>query len=108
MSVVQINKSVKIVDDSFLEITKMFAENNLSKTCLRLCDEVDDKYYVWSIGSTAYMVYFELPTVFNMGIQDILSSLIFYCGDYIKEVGITSDNYMDKYKANKTKKIVFK
>lgn len=108
MSVKQINKSIKIIDDSFMEVTKSFAENNLSKTCLKYCDYSDDKYYEWTLGSSAYIVIFELPQVFNAHIQDIFDLLLFYCIDYVNEIGITGDNFINVYRENLKKKIVFK
>jgi len=105
-NVKQINPSVRIVDGDFLEITKTFAENNLSKVCLKLADWVDEEYYVWEMRTSAFMVCFEIPAVFDVGVQDILSDLIFHCGAYIKETGITSNNFMDLYKENKKKVII--
>ena len=73
MSVKAINKHVKIIDDEVLQITVKFAENNLSRICLNYSDYKSDKYYEWTLGSNAYAVFFELPTLFNVHIQDIYS-----------------------------------
>ena len=76
MSVKAINKHIKILDDEVLQITVKFAENNLSKICLNYADYKSDKYYEWTLGSTAYAVFFELPTLFNVHIQDIYTFLL--------------------------------
>ncbi len=108
MSVVQLNKSIKILDNEVVQVTKLFAENNLSKTCLDYSDYKDDKYYEWSIGTTAYAVMFELPQIFQLNVQSIYAKLSYYCPDFVVKAGINNSNYVKKYKANYDKKLVFK
>lgn len=104
---IYINKSIKLIDKLFLEITKTFAENNLSETCLKYCDYKDDKYYEWTIGSSAYIVLFELPQVFNVHLQDVFNLLLFNCIEYVNEIGITGDNFIDIYRENLKKEIIY-
>ena len=108
MSVIQVNKSIKIIDNEVLQVTKLFAENNLSKICLDYADYKNDKYYEWSVGSTAYAVMFELPQVFNTNVQVIYTKLSYYCPDFAAKVGVNDSNYLKKYKTNYNKKLVFK
>lgn len=108
MSVKAINKYIKILDDEVLQITVKFAENNLSKICLNYADYKSDKYYEWTLGSTAYAVFFELPTLFNVHIQDIYSLLTFYCMDYCQQKGINADNFIALFQNNCKKEIVYK
>ena len=103
-----VNKHIKIVDDEVLQITVKFAENNLSKTCLKYSDYKSDKYYEWDLSSSAYMVIFELPKLFQAHIQDIYRLVSFYCPEYINTKGINDENFIDIYKKNYNKTIIYK
>lgn len=107
MSIRQLNKSVKIIDGEILQITKSFAERNLSKPCLKFADYSNDKYYEWEMSSSAYAVMFELPVEFGMDCMTIQSYLPVFCGDYIKAAGLNSTNLISTYKKNLTKKVKF-
>lgn len=108
MGTVVINNHIKIIDNEVLQVTKKFAENNLSQACLSCNDYKSDKYYEWTMGSTAYAVIFELPKLFNAQAQDIHSLLAFYCHEYCERRGLNSDNFVDIYKKNYNKNIIYK
>lgn len=107
MPVENIIKGVKIVDSDVVQITKYFADKNLSKTCLKLADNVTDKHYEWTLESGAYMVMFELPSVFKVDFMEITNLLGFYCEDYVSEMKLTGDNLLSVFKKNFSKKINF-
>lgn len=107
MSIENIIKGVKIVDSDVIQITKYFAENNLSKICLKLADNITDKHYEWTMEAGAYMVMFELPSVFNVDFMEITNLLGFYCEDYVSEMKLTGDNLLPIFKKNMSKKIKF-
>lgn len=107
MSIQNIIKGVKIVDSDILQITKHFAEKNLSKTSLKLADSITDKHYEWTMEAGAYMVMFELPSVFNVDFMEITNFLGFYCEDYVSEMNLTGANLLSVFKKNLNKKIKF-
>ena len=107
MSVQVINKSIKVVDTDILQITKRFAENNLSRTCLKLADNVNSTHYEWTMEAGAYMVMFELPKVFEVDFVNITNLLGFYCSDYVEELVLNSDNLYNTFKKNLKKEITF-
>ena len=108
MSVKAINKHIKILDDEVLQITVKFAENNLSKICLNYADYKSDKYYEWTLGSSAYCVFFELPKLFNVYLQDAYKYTCFYCPEYINKMNINPSNFRDIYRNNYNKNIIYK
>lgn len=106
MSVQNINKSIKVIDNEIVQITKKFAENNLSKTCLKLADCKTDTHYEWTMEAGAYMVMFELPSIFKVDFMNISNMLSFYCPEYIEEKNLNPNNLIDIFKNNYGKKIV--
>lgn len=108
MSVKALNKHIKILDDEVLQITVKFAENNLSKACLSQSDYKNDKYYEWTLGSSAYCVFFELPKLFNVYLQDAYKYTCFYCPEYINKMNINPSNFRDIYRNNYNKNIIYK
>lgn len=107
MKIVQVNKSIQILDDSVIKITKNFAENNLSKTCLKYAENVTDKHYFWTLDEYGYAVLFELPTVFNSENLDFGHLLSVYSMPYMQEMKITDANYRKLLRKNIQKEIVF-
>ena len=108
MSTVAVNNHIKIIDNEVLQVTKKFAENNLSQICLSCNDYKSEKYYEWTMGSTAYAVIFELPKLFNAHVQDIYSLLSFYCPEYCEKRGLNADNFVTIYTKNYKKNVVYK
>lgn len=107
MAIENINKSVKIIDKDTLRITKRFAENNLSKECLKYAELVTDEYYFWSFEDYAYAVIFEIPKIFEMDYMFIVQMLSTYCGDYIKDKKLCFDILMTTFNKNYSRKIVY-
>ena len=107
MEIQVINKGIKIIDNDIVQITKRFAENNLSNACLKLADNKTDKYYEWTMEASAYIVMFELPSVFKVDFLEIVNMLNFYCPEYIEERKLNSNNLIEIYKENYGKKIIF-
>lgn len=107
MKVVQVNKSIQLIDDSVIKITKNFAENNLSKTCLKYAENVTDKHYFWTLDEFGYAVLFEIPTEFNAENLDFAKLLSVYSMPYMQEMKITRQNYRRLLKKNINKEIVF-
>lgn len=108
MDIKGINKSIKIVENDVIRITKKFAENNLSKTCLKMADVVKDTHYEWGFEAGVHMLFFELPAIFNVNMMECVNNLSCYCPDYMSEMNINSKNYIKEFRKNYDKKIIFK
>lgn len=111
MAIKQINKSIQLLDDEVIKITKNFAEKNLSKTCLKYAEDKTPTHYFWTLEEYGYAVLFELPAVFKINtdkaIHDLAYRLDLFSKAYVLEVGINSDNYIEKLEKNRKKEIVY-
>ena len=105
--VVKINASVRLVNGFQLEVTKRFAENNLSKECLSRAAIVTKTHYKWSMDDTGVIVVFELPSLFKMSPQDISTIIYLNCKDYLTEKKITVDDFLKVLNNNNEKKIIY-
>ena len=116
LKVVQVNRSVQVIDTDILKITRNFAEKNLSKACLKYAEESTDTHYYWTFEENAYAVIFEIPAVFKDTYFDIndpnqVQLLAFKLGSvtksYAKEKGIQKDTFRKTLQENFEKKIEF-
>ena len=105
MGLENINRSVKIIDNDVIRITKTYAEKNLSKTCLKYADVKTSTYYEWTFDAYAYIIIFELPALFSYDFYKLYSDLRFYCYDYLEDMKITGDNIISIYRKNFEKKL---
>lgn len=97
-----INRSVRINQETGkLEVTKSFAEKNLSESALKLAEKTKT-HYMWEWGRTAAVVLFELPKLFNSHFPEVMRNLINYCFSYVEENRLTDSviytRYLDNYK----------
>lgn len=103
--VITINRSVKILETSGkLQLTKSFAEKNLSRSALKYAEKTDT-HYLYNWGTTSYIVVFELPQLFNLHIGELLRFMVVYCMDYLRENSLTDDVMYNRYVEN-TKKVI--
>lgn len=87
--VITINRSVKILQSTGkLQLTKAFAENNLSKSALKYAEKTDT-HYVYDWGRTSFIVVYELPKLFNINFGEVLRYLVNYCSLYIQDNNLT-------------------
>lgn len=108
MAIQDINKYIKIVDNLYLRVTKRFAENNLSKCCLKYAEEVNSKYYIWSFEDFAYCVIFELPSCFDMSFEELVQKMGIFCIDYEREKKVeTWLSFKDAYIKNRDRKLIY-
>ena len=111
MTVQQINRSIPLIDDEIIKITRNFAEKNLSKTCLKYAEEVSDTHYYWTLEEYGYAVLFELPAVFKINTSSEIHNLAYHLDVFAKayevEAGIKKENYLSKLEKNRRKEIVF-
>lgn len=98
-------KSIRILEDDMILVSKSFAKKYLSKECISLKDFTNNVYYGWGFEASAYIVMFELPSLFDIDYYTVISKLGFYCGDYMTLKGITRDNISEIYAKNLQKKI---
>ena len=102
--VIRINRSVKIEQSTNkLIVTKAFAEKNLSESALKYATK-SNTHYSWDWGTTAFIVVFELPALFELQFGELLRYLINFCKPYMEENKLTDNviyvRYMDN--CNKT------
>lgn len=108
MAIQDVNRSVKIIDNLYLRITKKFAEKNLSKICLKYAEVVNSKYYEWSFEDFAYCVVFEIPICFDLDYETIAQKMGVFCADYLREKNLNNwKNFREMYTKNLDKKINF-
>lgn len=103
--VISINRSVKIIQHTGkLQLTKTFAENNLSKSALKYAEKTDTHYsYNW--GKDAFIVVFELPKLFNVNFGELLRYFVNYCSGYIKDNNISDAVVYTRFMENCNKTI---
>jgi hypothetical protein len=99
-----INRSIKIVTNTGkLQVTKAFAELNLSKSALKYAEK-NDTHYSWDWGTTSYIVVFELPNFFNTIVfGEILRFLVNYCKPYMVENDLNDSVIYHKFLENSKK-----
>lgn len=103
--VISINRSMKIIQSTGkLQITKKFAESNLSKSALKYAEKTDTHYY-WDWGKTSYIVVFELPRLFNIPFGEVLRFLVNFCMPYMKENDLNDSVIYTKFMDNYNKAI---
>lgn len=102
---IPINRSVKILtNENKLQITKAYAESNLSKSALKYADKTDT-HYLFEWGRTSYIVIYELPVLFNRAFNEVLRFLIVYCMPYAEENNLTDSVIYERYLNNYKKEL---
>lgn len=92
-----INRSIKLFEHTNkLQITKAFAENNLSRSALKYAEKTDT-HYLYSWGTTSYIVAYELPKLFPVNPGELLRFMVVYCSGYIKDNNLTDDSMYALY-----------
>lgn len=108
MAIQDVNRSVKIIDNVYLRVTKNFAEKNLTKICLKYAEISNSKYYEWSFEDFAFCVIFEIPSCFDMDFETLAKKMGIFCLDYLKERNLNNwKNFKEVYISNTNKKINF-
>lgn len=103
---IAINRSMRIIKSTGkLQVTKSFAESNLSSSALKYANKTDT-HYLWDWGTTSYIVVYELPSLFNIAFPEVMRFLINYCLDYLKENKITDSVIYTRFLDNSKKRIV--
>lgn len=102
-----LNKSMNLIDNEIIQVTKDFAQKNLSKECLKYADAETENYYEWSLEDTGWIVVYELPMCFDVDLYDISNKMYLYCTDYIEDREIAVDDFSHVYTKNMKKKIEF-
>ncbi len=101
------NKHILLKEDR-VDITKAFAENNLSIHALRCASLKTDKYYSWVISGPHFILYYELPSIFCCDLPTILNELSTNVPDYFEGMDLGGPNVVDKYIQNKNRKLVYR
>lgn len=105
MAVVQLNRSIKLIDNEIIQITKKFAESNLTKECLKYSDMQTKTHYEWSLEDTGYIVAYELPVFFQFDLYDLSNKMYLYCTDYLRDRNISVDDFSVVFNKNMKKTI---
>jgi hypothetical protein len=100
-NVINVNKSIKIIKSTGkLQLTKVFADSNLSKSALKYAETTGD-YYNWDWGKSSFIVVYELPQLFNAAFGELLRYLVNYCFQYMKDEDLNDSiiytKFMDNY-----------
>lgn len=106
-NVININKYININQTTGkLQLTKSFAENNLTKTALKYADKTHT-HYLWEWGKSSFVVVYELPQFFNINFGELLRYLVNYCISYMKEEDLNDSIIYTKFMDNYKKKLNF-
>lgn len=102
------NRSTRVINTGLelkLQMTKAYAERNLSLSALKYAEKTDT-HYLWDWGKTAYIAIYELPKLFNyVPFTEIMRYLVNYCFDYVKENNLNDQVLHTRYLENCNKQI---
>jgi len=102
---VVVNKHIKLNHHKgSIHIKKEFAEKYLSHSALKM-GRFSNGEYIFDSNSSSFVVFYELPMLFNFDFMFIMRGLINYCLDYLKENNINDSNIYIKYMDNMKKDI---
>lgn len=100
------NRSMRVLKDGRLRLTKNYAEKHLSLSALKYGEKIEG-YYYYQYGTTSSIVTFELPSLFNTPVYMIvLRGLVTYAEPYMVENNLDDRVTYQKYIENSQKKIV--
>jgi hypothetical protein len=102
------NRSVRLVNTGIelkLQLTKSYAESKLSTSALKYAEKTDT-HYLWNWGKTAFIVIYELPSLFDeIHFTDIMRYLLNYCFEYVKENNLNDQVVYSRYLENSEKSL---
>lgn len=103
---IELGYGIKIIPScDLLVMPKSFAKNNLSHDAISLAEDLD-KYYIWTLRTTAWVVLFELPKIFDTSFQKVLPGLIKYNLEYLRKNNLHDNIVFHIFTKNLEKKII--